>query len=654
MKKIIVYFLVLSLGYFVGCTKFEEYKSVEVLTKPVTTLTVSNVADSSFTMDFSTDKAGLIGFVILKDTSVEVAAISILSHSIEGNAATIMMQTYSTDSPGGASLDILGLMPNSYYKVAVAASNIDGVESDVETFILKTDDGVGPTFKSSSPGISRNPLVSINTDIVLTFDEPVKVNPNKKFTFTYYFEGVSIETTLDSTNVSGNTVTVPQTFAGHSGDYFFLSWEAGAVTDLSGNQCVERVSGVVNGSLVGNYYRFENMNFSVADKSIVPGNGSTQSMHDFVVEINFPYTIDLEDLTSDMVKFKYSNWLGTITTEISASENCEVVNDTTLRITQPAMANHGDMISLYLAEGVLSDDYGNLSDASDYELNWMLGDFEISSDITPAPGSIVASQMFYVYINFDFAITINPDVAADAISMTYIDENGTENTYPVTVYGVDSENDNVLIIETPQQIDFGSEVILNIKENVIQDEDGNVNLELQDYISWNVPKLASSIDAIIGQYIVSGISYFDDSVVSDTVSIELKEGSTNTVLITGLFKSVLGSSDPVEGYYDDATSILSIAEQVIGTGDDRIYTVFSNASDDYNIYGFVLEDGTMNTDLALGVYDGSFGWLGFGEYLPEVTWSKISDTKSANLNFSKSTNVINNRIKINRLAKGKL
>ncbi len=565
MKKRILYFLaLLSLGYIVGCTQFEEYQSTEVLTKPVATLSVSDVADSSFIIDLSTDKAGYLGFVVLADGAQDPVAISILSSSLDGGENTVALQTYKLDAAGGKSASVSGLMPNTYYKVAVASSNVDGVESDVETFTVKTDDGIGPTFKSSSPEISNTAAVPVSSDIVLTFDEPVKVDPAKKFTFTYYFEGISVDVTLDSTNVSGNTVTVPQSHVGHTGDYLFLSWEAGAVTDLSDNPCAERISGVIGGSLKGNYYRFEKINFSVADQSIVPENGATMAMHDFVVDINFPFEIALEDLTPDMVKFKYSNWLGTVSTEVSAADMCEIINDTTLRITQPIMANHGDNISLYLAEGVVSDNYGNINDASDYEISWSLGDFVIPGDITPASGSIVTSQSFAVSIKFDFAISVVSGVAPDAISMTYVDANGSENTYNVTSYGIDSENDSILILATPQPIDFGIKVILNMKENVVQDAEGNVNLELQDMVYWEVPKLASSIDALIGQYIVSGISYFDETVeVTDTITIALKEGSTNTVLISGLFKSILGSSDPVEGYYDEATSVLSIPEQQV-------------------------------------------------------------------------------------------
>ena len=94
MKKRILYFLaLLSLGYIVGCTQFEDYQSTEVLTKPTATLSVSNVADSSFIIDLSTDKAGYLGFVVLKDTAAQVPAISILSQSL----ARRTINTYFTN-----------------------------------------------------------------------------------------------------------------------------------------------------------------------------------------------------------------------------------------------------------------------------------------------------------------------------------------------------------------------------------------------------------------------------------------------------------------------------------------------------------------------------------------------------------------------------
>lgn len=537
MKKRIVYFLaLLSIGYIVGCTKFEEYQSTEVLIKPVATLSVSDVADSSFTIDFSSDKAGYLGFVVLTGDAVDPVAISILSHSLDGGDNTVALQTYKINAASGASVSIRGLMPNTYYKVAVASSNIDGVESDVKTFIVKTNDGIGPSFVSSSPAISDQESVAVNSDIVLTFDEPIKVDMSKKFTFTYYFEGISVEFSLDSTNVSGNTITVPQSHTGHPGDYLFLSWEAGAVTDLSNNPCNERISGVVNGSLAGNYYLFETVDFSVSDRTVLPESGSVITIDDTTVDIYFPFVINLSDaLTADMVKFKYSSWDGLVTTEVSAAASCEIVNDTILRITQPHVPDPGDMIALYLAEGVITDDYGNPNSISEYELN------------------------------------------------------------------------------------------------------------------WNLPRL--SIDDIIGQYVVTGVSDFDQSVVTDTVSIELNTGEPNSVIITGLFKNLLGSSDPVTGVFDATHSLIKIDEQIIGGDESYYYSATSDISSDYAINVMILDENTMSSDLALGVYDKSFNFLGYGEYLPEVTWTKLSVEKSAVLNYKSKSNV-NNKIKIRKLSRG--
>jgi hypothetical protein len=648
MKKILIYIIaIFSIGVYIsGCEQLEDYESSEVLSRPTAELSVSAVGDSSFTLGISTDMAGYLGYALASDTSRSVTeAISILSLSLQDGEGIVANEAYEYSGSRDTTINVKGLMPNTYYKVFAASNNVDGVESEVQSYLFKTNDGVGPSFVSSSPAVSNEAAVSVGSDIVLTFDEPVMADTNKVFTFTYYFEGETEGITVDEDAVSGNTITVPQPRTGHAGDYFFLSWEEGAVTDLSGNPCDERVSGVVGGSLRGNFYRFEYANFSVADKLIVPENDSVLAAHDFVVDISFPFEIDLEELTDDMVKFRYSNWLGTVTTEVSAAGNCEIVNDTTLRITQPHVPANGDNIALYLAEGVLSDNYGNLNAASDYEISWTLGDFTIPEDIEPASGSVVTSQLFDVFVTFDFPISVIPDAAEDVITMTYIDANGSENVYNVSSYFVHPENDSILVIQTPMEVSFGSTVVLNIAEAAVQDAEGNVNLELQEEVYWEVPKLAESIDVLIGQYVVSGASYWDPyPVVTDTVTIELNEGTPNSVIITGLFKSVLGVSEPVTGTYYPENSLLEITEQQVGTSSNYIFTVFSDVTEDYAIRSYVLEDGTMECDLALGAYYHDWSFAGYFEYLPSVTWTKIS-SKAGKVSTKSGTVVSNPRIK---------
>jgi hypothetical protein len=521
MKRILFYFLaIISIGAFIaGCDQFDEYESSEVLAQPTTTLTISAVEDSSFVLDVSTDMAGYLGYVVASDTTLTAPeAITIISGSLDGASGVLDINTYQLESAGGQSATMVDLMPNTYYKVFAASSNADGVESVVEMQLVKTDDGIGPTFVSSSPGISNQPTVAIGTSIVLTFDEPIQVNPEKKFTFTYYFEEVTVDVSVDNESVSGKTVTIPQPRDGHAGDYFFLSWEAGAVEDLSGNACAERVSGVIEGSLRGNYYRFVKVPFEFALTSVVPANGSVISLADTYVDISYAFPVELsEDLTDDMVKFRYTSFDGKVVTEVSAAEYCEIIDDTTLRVTQPHEPAAGDVISLYLEEGVVLDGYGNPNEASDFVLNWTL------------------------------------------------------------------------------------------------------------------PRL--TIESLVGEYTVSGISYFDESVVTDIVTIILDPENPNGLLISGLFESLTGTNLHVEGIFDAATSTILIQEQVIGVDDTYYYTV-SSVSGDYSITVTIGEDGNMTSVLALNLYDLEFNWIGYGEYVPSATWTK-SSTKSSVL---RSTN----------------
>ena len=359
MKKIIVYFLVLSLGYLVGCTKFEEYQSVEVITKPAASLTVSNVKDSSFTMDFSTDKAGLIGFAVLNDTMVNVSAIAILSNTLEENEATLMLHTYSTDGPGGTSLDIYGLKPNKYYKVAVAASNIDGVESDVETFILKTNDGVGPSLVSSNPETSLDTEQAADFEIILEFDEPIGSVDISKFSFTYYLDGIQADAKSAEINPDDPfQVIITQSMEPHAGDYVFLSFQKGAVKDLSGNDAEEMASGVIDGAAVGLYWRAENIGWDIDLSTIQPENGNAISDAEFFVQFKTPFVVHNNAEDGD-VRFIVKSSGKTTIYDVPADNIVIDEADSSVIIYKPFIPSYGEMVYLEISEGALLDDYDN-------------------------------------------------------------------------------------------------------------------------------------------------------------------------------------------------------------------------------------------------------------------------------------------------------
>jgi hypothetical protein len=71
-----------------------------------------------------------------------------------------------------------------------------------------------------------------NDGIILVFDENVKPGENS-FVFTSFYTGV--EDTDATVLSSGNLIQVTPSIEFAEGDYVFLSWSDGAVTDMSGN-----------------------------------------------------------------------------------------------------------------------------------------------------------------------------------------------------------------------------------------------------------------------------------------------------------------------------------------------------------------------------------------------------------------------------------
>lgn len=360
MKKITLYiFALLSIGYIIGCTQFEEYQSDVVLPKPTATLSVSEVADSSFTLDISTDKAGYLGYVVLSDTAATVPAISILSESLAGAASTVELKTFNLDGAGTTTLSIKGLMPNKYYKVAVAASNADGVESDVQTYIVKTDDGVGPSLSSTSPAKSTDPSQAANFNVVLKFDEPIGTVDASKFTFTYIID--EVDAGADTAYIDPANpfqVIVTQSRVAHAGEYVSLSYDDGAVEDLSGNPVAAKISGVNGGSLVGLYWRVENVDWDIDVATVVPEIGSAVSNLGFSVQFKTPFPVT-NNADDGSVRFIVTSTGKTTIYDVPATDIVVNSADSTVIINKPFAPNYGDMVYLEMDEGTLLDDYDN-------------------------------------------------------------------------------------------------------------------------------------------------------------------------------------------------------------------------------------------------------------------------------------------------------
>lgn len=362
MKNTILYlFAILTIGIFiVGCDNLETFESSQVTAAPTATLAVSEVADSTFTLDISTDKAGYLAYLVTSDTSRVVTAIGILSNAYSSTAGTAAIETFKLESAKDVVTTIGGLMPNSYYKVYAVSSNTDGVESEVASFLVKTDDGVGPSFVSSTPEKSNVDDKEADLKIVLTFDEPIDTALASKFTFTYFFEGK--ETKAESALVNKDNpfeVIVTQSHNGLSGDYIFLAFEEGAVIDLSQNPINEAlVSGNDDDGLFGLYWRISKKGWTLDPTKFTPKNGSAVEDPDFIIEFKAPVAVKNNAKDGSIKLIVVGAGVKSIY-EVPAANITLGDDKKTIQVEKPFTPTYGEMIYIEIKAGTFTDNFGN-------------------------------------------------------------------------------------------------------------------------------------------------------------------------------------------------------------------------------------------------------------------------------------------------------
>lgn len=433
MKKIQIYLIaILTLGMVIaGCNnQMEDYESTPADAAPTATIAVEGVGDSTFTLTIGSNASGYLGFILVSDTTLMPAAINIISGNWDGEAGVIATTAYKLDASGTMVLPLGGLLPDSYYKVYTAASNTDGMESEVVSYTIKTNDNYGPTFSSSSPEISEDAVVAIGADIVLSFDEPI-LKGSGKFTFNYFTEGVSMD--ADSVVVNGNSITIVQPHMAYAGDYVFLSWEEGAVTDLSGNVCEARESAFIAGTgLVGNYYRTVNVGWAIETDSITPSEAALSDLN-FAIKIIAPFAVELNQDYVDGDLSLFVTGSGMSSTYSLAASNI-MVTDSAIMIMKPFTPDYGQTVSLIINEGVfLEAGYDNPCTAIESgSVEWFMS-YGYTRDMIIGTYTF-AGTSYWAGADESFDVEIIID-STDA-SMVYIDGfYGSDSLIPATFDG---------------------------------------------------------------------------------------------------------------------------------------------------------------------------------------------------------------------------
>ncbi len=361
MKRIQSYLIaILMFGIaLTSCTEFLENETMDAETPPVASIQVSAVADSSFTLNISSDKAGYLGYLVVSDTTVTPTVLNVLSGSYSGESTTVSSAVYEMESAGGMTLNITSLSPNKYYKVYCSATNANGVQSNLASYLVKTDDNFGPSLTNISPSRSLAAEQVSDFEVILTFDEPIGSADASKFVFKYYFEDVEAEAGSAEINPDNTMqVIVTQPKEALAGDYVFLSYGDGAVEDLSGNPVSAWESGIIEGSAVGLYWRAENIAWDFDVANISPEAGSATSDIDFsvVIETEFPVSLN-EDYADGDIRFIVTS-AGKSSIYYVTADYISVA-DSSIFIYKPFTASYGEYVYLEIDEGVFLDDFDN-------------------------------------------------------------------------------------------------------------------------------------------------------------------------------------------------------------------------------------------------------------------------------------------------------
>lgn len=489
MKNIIIKITtVLFLGLLImGCEKWDEYESADLASAPEATLSLVAVQDSAVTVSVNTNVPGYVSIVITDDTTLTAADVDgelLLIGNIEGlgdtlvgvESAQAVQHTFKTD-----------LIQNMPYMVFAVASNGDGVYSSVQELKVQTDDNYAPYLVSTTPSKSSDAEQENSFSVELKFSEPVQLGETPVFKFSYYFDDEEHVVDADTITVDGNLVTVYQSKVPHNGEWVFLSWEEGAVTDfLAGtpNKVEAQTSGVVEAGLTGLYWRVQHVPFEMSVESFMPEAGSAVSDNQFDIMYKFPYAVSFatdddgdpvyEDGDVTVVFWKEGKQ---VILEIP-SGNLSISDDSTLVIALTEAASYGDWVSVSIAEGVVVDMYENPNAAfeSDNEsgANWLVSygytrdmiigtytifgvshpafDFDESFDVTieedpENENQVIVTGMYYsdvpitAVFNGDFAtLTFNFPLQDDGYNWIDIGDiygDGDGSTNSLEVYGDD-------------------------------------------------------------------------------------------------------------------------------------------------------------------------------------------------------------------------
>lgn len=380
--------------------------------------------------------------------------------------------------------------------------------------------------------------------------------------------------------------------------------------------------------------------------------------------IGFEVTITFDEPISetDASKFIFTYAYEDVQKE---ADSAVVVADDPYSVTvyQSHEANPGDYVFLTIEEGAVLDIVKNKIagvfsgiDEDEYlaglyfrlsKENW---NFEIENTV---PENLSATS------DIDFNVTLQSPVpvesnAEDGSIRFIVKSTGITQIYDVPAANIEvDENGTDITIVKPFSATYGQTVYLEIDAATFTDDFGNGNAAIESgvddinpdeleitEVSWFM-SYGYTIDLITKTYQVDGISYFEGSDDSFTVTIEVDPENENQVLVTGIFGSEVAVPATFDGDFGTLTFNFPLQDDGyywIDLGDINDYgdgstSSFEEAQGLDHFTCHITEDGNMFTtgeylwgSYSYAVDDENAGW---NNIFVSSTWTKAEPVEAA-------------------------
>lgn len=347
--------LLLGIVLMFGCAEWEEFESLDVASAPSVTVTLESTADSTVTVDVTNSMDGFVAAIILADTGNPVPEDA--EALLTGNVVYDQYDYMEAAADEAVEITFSGLVQNSMYEIMAVAANEDGVVSEVSVLEVTTGDAYAPSFVEATPGFTYDPVIFPGDTIYATFDEPIMLGDGN-FSFETFFLGQLEEVPDDHVFLAGEaTVGVILPFEPAYGDYLWLHWEEGAVTDLVGNEvtALTTIFDGENGVFVGAYWRMAQVEMDV--ESFTPDTDVAQDPG-FDIVLTYGSGVDAGDVADGDITLTYDDGAGIVVT-VDVMADDLVVSGGDLTIPQVEMIPFGGTVTVHVPEGVLSLGFGN-------------------------------------------------------------------------------------------------------------------------------------------------------------------------------------------------------------------------------------------------------------------------------------------------------